>query len=458
MKDLSYYRKRTITLFLFVFFVFFSCVEDSRMHNMVNDSIYIKDSQLNQITVFNWGEFNYELVVVKSGVDQQSADVELIVNEEYLSEFNKSNGIDFSLLPQEYYKIVSNKIAFSKDDYIKNFEISFNSSDLSFLIETTGKKYAIPCQILLSNTTITPAFPNALYSVIVPEIKEPYIGFDKVGLIQPPILLNPASNNVVSGSSLVKINYPNRFGEIPFEIVVDPELLDDYNANINSKLPIINEKAYRLLKHSWLIPANRVENYALIEIIRDGFIKDGVYQFGDYILPLRLVSVDRFDINPEQNSQLIHISFQPQNIDRTNWKVIDASSEEPTDGGNKDAVLDGSSETYWHSQWRQVQAPLPHYLVIDMGKIYNFMAIEIERRLENTDTKVVKFELSLDGKTFTEVGEVDFGPAKSESGATMFVSIVPTNARYLKCIVTESNRPPSASIAEIHVKGLEIMQ
>ena len=52
------------------------------------------------------------------------------------------------------------------------------------------------------------------------------------------------------------------------------------------------------------------------------------------------------------------------------------------------------------------------------------------------------------------VADMDFGNADNYV-SSMEKTIVPKKARYIKCIVHESNNPPHASIAEILVKGID---
>ena len=40
-----------------------------------------------------------------------------------------------------------------------------------------------------------------------------------------------------------------------------------------------------------------------------------------------------------------------QILDRSGWKVT-VSGETASDGGGKDAIIDGDNSTYWHSRWR----------------------------------------------------------------------------------------------------------
>lgn len=430
---------------------------------MVDDSVYLKDSQLNIISVFNWGDFNYKLVVVKSGIGQRSASVELKVNEALLSKYNTENNKNYKALPSDYYEIKNSKVVFSKDDYLDNFEIIINSYKLRELLETTGQQYAIPCEIVLSNTSIQPAFEKGLYSIVVPEIKEPYIQFDKTGLVQPVINMNPASENIVSNNSLVKINYFNSFGgDIRFTIDIDPQALEDYNASVSEdqqiKDPVIHQDAVRFQKDSWLISNKNNETYAFFDILKEAFFKDGEYLFGNYILPLKLTTVNMFNINPAQRTQLYQVSFLPQNLDRSLWEVIEVSSEEITDGGGKNSILDGKPETYWHNRWRNNEAPLPHYLIIDMKKEYQILGFEIIRRLDYPDTKVVKLELSLDDKTYNEVGQMDFGPPSDlNTETTMSISVTPpVSSVYKMYYYREQPAPPECQHRRIKCKRIRI--
>lgn len=61
------------------------------------------------------------------------------------------------------------------------------------------------------------------------------------------------------------------------------------------------------------------------------------------------------------------------NYDRSDWEVIDFSTEEPAEGadpaGRAKAVIDGKPDTFWHSQWSGATAQAPHHLTIDMKEM-----------------------------------------------------------------------------------------
>lgn len=146
--------------------------------------------------------------------------------------------------------------------------------------------------------------------------------------------------------------------------------------------------------------------------------------------------------------------FPYETLDRTGWEAIDCSDERADDGGGKAAVLDGNLSTYWHSQWGP-DAPLPHWILIDMKKVYEIGGVEIVRRLDNTNTRTLKFEVSENGVTYLTAGEMDFGDDSNSAGSKT-VTFTSIRGRYLKCWVTDSNSNPHASIAEIYIKGREL--
>ena len=71
-----------------------------------------------------------------------------------------------------------------------------------------------------------------------------------------------------------------------------------------------------------------------------------------------------------------------QILDRSGWKVT-VSGESASDGGGKDAIIDGDNNTYWHSRWRSYDEgdvgdysrSLPQFFQIDLGSEQEFDAL-----------------------------------------------------------------------------------
>lgn len=138
-------------------------------------------------------------------------------------------------------------------------------------------------------------------------------------------------------------------------------------------------------------------------------------------------------------------------IDRSDWEALAVSDETASDGGGKNALLDGNLGSYWHSQWGPNIDP-PHWAIIDMAAVKNIAYFSIYRRAGNTDAKSVQFYIGNssdpDG-TWTLAGEGVF-----MSGDMLNVdNTANATGRYLKIYLPDSNRPPFTSVAEIYAYG-----
>ena len=57
-----------------------------------------------------------------------------------------------------------------------------------------------------------------------------------------------------------------------------------------------------------------------------------------------------------------------------------------------------------------------------MKKVYEIGGVEIVRRLDNTNTRTLKFEVSEDGVTYLTAGEMDFGDDSNSAGSKTVTS------------------------------------
>ncbi len=428
------------------------CQKDDRMNNMVDDTIYFRDFKENKITVFDWGQFDYHVTVVKAGIGQQAAKVNLKIDEAYLTAYNTREGTNYKLLPSDCYKINNATLVFEKKDYLGDIPVVFDSERIKALQGKYKELYVLPCRIEAEEDRLRPLKPEMGTTLLIPNVNDPFLAFTSPGLQLDQIKLTPTGPEQLGGQATVSVNYPNQW-DLTYEIEVDPAVLEDYNSKVteDKKLKLLPRAAYQLPSKPAQLKAKENKNIFEFIVLKKGLIDGTTNLFGEYALPLRIKSVSKHGINPEASTILVPVSFQPPDISRSGWKVIAASSEW-IGGGEKENILDGNPETFWHNVWIGGEPPLPHFLVIDLGKEYSVMMVELTRRLWNNDLKVVEFSTSTDNKTFVPVGKIDFGTNSSKS--TLTTTIPTTKARYLKCTVTESNRPPSSAIAEVYVKGL----
>ncbi len=108
-----------------VLLVSYSC-EDSRMHNMVDDKVYILKSGFVEEDIFT-DNSPYHFYVVKSGITGMEAAVELVIDEEPMLIYNYNNNTNYKMLPEDTYTIESSVINFGPNDYKKSFPIVFNT-------------------------------------------------------------------------------------------------------------------------------------------------------------------------------------------------------------------------------------------------------------------------------------------------------------------------------------------
>ena len=142
-------------------------------------------------------------------------------------------------------------------------------------------------------------------------------------------------------------------------------------------------------------------------------------------------------------------------VSRTGWTAEANTEELEGEGavnGRAQTILDGKYDTFWHSKWQNASPVLPHIIIIDMQQQQDIISVELARRQHpdgnNTDLKTVVFSISNDKQTWTDFGELVF-PKAADPNAKIVLLGKAINGRYIRVMVTESNNPPQASIAEV---------
>ena len=72
----------------------------------------------------------------------------------------------------------------------------------------------------------------------------------------------------------------------------------------------------------------------------------------------------------------------------------------------------------------------------------------------NTDLKAAHIEISTDNRSWEIAGKVEFEKTADPNAKTIVLGEI-KKARYMKLVITESHRSPSASISEVYVLGTE---
>lgn len=141
-------------------------------------------------------------------------------------------------------------------------------------------------------------------------------------------------------------------------------------------------------------------------------------------------------------------------IPSTQYSVHQFDSEE-TSGESAPAtnVIDGNINTYWHTQWSGATPPLPHYIAINLGGIYNFTKLRYTPRQGSTNGRINAYQVhaSTNGTSWTQVATGNF---TNTANAQDVVLSAPVQARYVKLTaVSEVNGNAFASVGELTFFG-----
>jgi hypothetical protein len=137
---------------------------------------------------------------------------------------------------------------------------------------------------------------------------------------------------------------------------------------------------------------------------------------------------------------------------RLGAKVIQVDSEDRANGNVAENVLDGDPTTFWHTRWQPQNDPMPHELVIDLGREMPLRGITYLPRQDQSNGRIAQAEVfaSSDSAAWAmPVGELR-GPGGSQLETLPFGHSV--RARFLRVVVkSEVNSQPFAAIAELDI-------
>lgn len=421
-----------------------SSCEDKSDDNLTETKVYISKSGDISVNVYNVGEdVTYKIGAYKSGAFNNSATAELtVLSDAELALYNQTNSTDYKAIPATCYTIDGSKLAFSKEEKNAYITINFKPESILSIPDYKTSNYVLPIQLSDASVTIN---EDKKYSFIKPNVLEPTIYLAKTGF----------SNTVIDdgGEATIELDLPlaldfeNKWN-INCSLQANQDLLDSYNTAQGTSYKLLPVQAYTIDPNPVTIASGKKGATVKIQINRDKL------DYGDYILPVQLASVSKFNIASDSDNCLFGVSYQAKKLSKLTWKVVDFSSEEASgEGANGFAslILDGNTSTFWHSQWANGTGQLPHHLTIDMQKEVTVVQVDLTRRTNNTDTKAGNFYISSDKSNWTKVGS--FLMAKTNDAQPF--AVTKSKGRYLKIEITESNRAPFANMAEVDVRGIE---
>ena len=126
---------------------------------------------------------------------------------------------------------------------------------------------------------------------------------------------------------------------------------------------------------------------------------------GVYTVTLTVTdSLGAADATPATRTVTVQNASPPATvIPQTNFTLHKVDSQE-TIGENGAAInaFDGKPTTIWHSEWFQRLAPLPHWIEINLGSLYNVSGFRYLPRQNSPNGRIANYEfyVSVDGSTW----------------------------------------------------------
>lgn len=186
-------------------------------------------------------------------------------------------------------------------------------------------------------------------------------------------------------------------------------------------------------------------------VIRD-WESEGEMSYRSFYIP-EPNAIDTFATQFDTAVLPMFIEFNGEKIDKSNWEIVDFSTEEPGEGapnGLASAAIDDNLGTFWHTQWSGGSPGYPHHFTVDMKDIVKIDQFEVFRRSgDNRGQTQFQLHTSIDGVNFTSQGTFEYDP-NAESQKYNLPGL--PMARYIKYVATQG---PNffAFLAELDVYG-----
>jgi phospholipase C len=132
--------------------------------------------------------------------------------------------------------------------------------------------------------------------------------------------------------------------------------------------------------------------------------------------------------------------------------VVSVDSEDAANGNVAANAIDGDPETIWHTRWTPENDPMPHRIVIDLGRTMTLRGITYLPRQDLANARVGECEvfLSADGRHWGD--PVARGRFENTDQRQTLSFVAPSVGRFLEIVIrSEVTGAPFAAAAELDV-------
>jgi hypothetical protein len=155
------------------------------------------------------------------------------------------------------------------------------------------------------------------------------------------------------------------------------------------------------------------------------------------------------EITADLMAKLVSTSSESQ-LQKLGAKVVSTDSQHRDYPASN--VIDGDAATIWHTQWEPKEEPMPHSIVIDLGREIEVKGFTYLPRQDMTNGRIAEYEVYVgnDQKNFGEPSVKGKWKNGDELQKIMFKN--PAKGRYLKLVAkSEVQGKPFASVAELDI-------
>ncbi|MDD3038487.1 DUF1735 domain-containing protein [Bacteroides sp.] len=418
------------------------CDISNRDNNLSEPLIYFINNGEISLDLYNTGEdYTYNIPIFKSGLIKKEAFIEALVDENLVEQYNREHNTTAELLPETYYQVVNSNQTMGSSQQKGNVQVIFKTELLKE--DPKQEQYVLP--ISLNSKGEVQINQNKGSVIISPTVKPATFGFTCGSTLQEVIPITATGK--IEIALPIETPFANKW-DIDFTAIIDQAALDEWNEKNDLEYTQPVSGSFELVGEQRLVAGKNVQT---LKVILD---KEKL-GYGWFAIPVRLSNPSKFDINAKQSTCVITILNRMEQIPYTQWSVESYTSYQGSE--KPENMIDNNENTRWHVKYNNSgvgTAGLPQTFVFKLNSSYAISEFEILRRGDtyNTDLKGGYFEISADGTNWTKATTFDFGTEKRLGFVSFYCPKVVTG-RYIKMVITESNRGANVSVEELKAYG-----
>ena len=421
--------------------------------------LYILNNGEQDVTLYKTGDdTNFNISVVKAGCEANlEADVHMrvLTQAEVDEQFSEVTGVPYLVIPETAYSMENQDMHFTSEDQYLYLNVSVNPEGVEQFINDQKAadpsnadymKFVLPIQAegVGANDSINANKDQVILNIA--QIILPTIGIDSestgIEVQEHTLDLLADLQEVVP----IVMDVENQWNiDCTFE--EDADFIAQYNEDNGTNFKPFPEGLCSFDQTVSLAPGQQGQLHVNVALSQ-------LTDIGDYMFAVRMTGVSQFVMN-ENTRYVVAVRVRAPLLDNTGW-VATANTEATNEGSNgyPYCVLDGSTDTYWHSSYSPSNYPLPHWIMIDMQESHEVWQIGIGNRKNNRYTKAGQIQITdtpADESSWTTIG--DFLMDQNSNDIQIF-DTEHRSGRYLRIYITESyHKNNCTAVSEIQVHG-----